>query len=415
MPAKSKVTLALGIRYMFWYIISIPVTRLAHVHRDRVILASNRGEGLSGNARCLFETWMKEGTFDVWIVLSNREIYKKLSVKYDHVLFAFSWKAVKVSAQARFFILTHGRLDVPFSGFKKTIIQTWHGIPFKAIGFYRNIKVSDKIRNILYKWFDYNSIDFFLSSSTYVSRLFSSVFRQKPDKFIETGFPRNDVFFPGRNRPDFSFKELLKGEVPAFNNLILYAPTYRPYPSMYFPFADRSEKSGAFIELLQLTESACVVKCHANQQLVLDAPLMQSGRIIDISKYTQLPDLQKIVLQTDILITDYSSVAIDALLLDMPCIYITADIERYVNASGNFCCDFNSLAAGAHVKSMADMIDELNELIQGRDRFKEERRSARELFFTNQSIPSTESMSLFMKKIISRGNMVGSRRFGQTC
>jgi len=399
MPGKSKMTVVLGIRYLFWYLMSIPVAWVVPVRKDRVILASNRGEGLSGNARYLFESWQKDGTFDVWAVISRREIYEELSRQHSHILFAFSWEAVRVSAKARFFILTHGRLDVPFSGFKKTIIQTWHGIPFKAIGFYRNNKVSDKIRNILYKWLDYNSIDFFLSSSTYVSKLFSSVFRQKPDKLIETGFPRNDVFSPGRKRHDFSLKDLLKGKVPVFNNLILYAPTYRPYPTMYFPFNDREEMYRAFIELLQRTDSVCLVKSHVNQPLKLDRPLEESGRVIDISNDTRLPDLQKILLQANILVTDYSSVSIDALLLDLPCVYITSDIEQYVHATGEFCCDYNSLASGAHVKSMEDMIDELNELIAGRDRYREERRSARELFFTSSSGPSTDRLVSIMRQL----------------
>jgi CDP-glycerol glycerophosphotransferase len=399
-PGKNKMTVLLGIRYLLWYLVSIPVTWLASIRKERVILASNRGEGLSGNARYLFETWQKDGRFDVWALVSNREIYKELSGQYSHILFVFSWEAIKVSAQARFFILTHGRLDVPFCGFRKTVIQTWHGIPFKAIGFYRNNKVSEKIRNLLYKWFDYNSIDFFLSSSNYVSRLYEGVFRQKPAKFIEIGFPRNDVFLQEKKTSDHLLGTALKERVPSFKKVIVYAPTYRPYHSMYFPFADRLEKSGAFIELLQSTDSICLVKCHINQQLMLDTPFIQSGHIIDICNYKQLPDLQKILLNADILITDYSSVSIDALLLDIPCIYITSDIEEYVCATGNFCCDYDSLAAGAHVRSMVDMIAELKELIQGRDRFREERRVARDIFFTPSSRTSRERLALFMERIV---------------
>jgi CDP-glycerol glycerophosphotransferase (TagB/SpsB family) len=110
--------------------------------------------------------------------------------------------------------------------------------------------------------------------------------------------------------------------------------------------------------------------------------------------------LQEILLKTDILITDYSSVSIDSLLMDIQCVYITSDIEEYIHATGEFCCDYNSLAAGAHVRSMADMIDELNELIQGRDRFREERRSVRDIFFSSSPKTSTERLSLFMKSLI---------------
>jgi len=400
MPPKSKLTLALGIRYLLWYVISVIFTWCAPIRKNRVILASNRGEGISGNARYLFETWMKEDSFDAWIVLSNREIYEGLSMQYDHVLFAFSWEAVRVAAQARFFILTHGRLDVPFSGLKKTIIQTWHGIPFKAIGFYRNTKIKDKIRNFLYKWFDYNSIDFFLSSSPYVSEIYRGVFRQKPGKFLETGFPRNDVFYLNSGKSEFLFNAVFSEKVSSFKKVILYAPTYRPYDSVYFPFADREERFHAFIELLDATDSICLVKSHVNQQYKLDVALEQSGRVIDISNDVRLPDLQKILPEVDILITDYSSVSIDALLLDLPCVFIASDIEDYIYATGEFCCDYDSLAAGAHVRSMADMIYALNELIAGNDVFREKRSSARELFFAPSSYTSIERLSSFMQQLI---------------
>jgi CDP-glycerol glycerophosphotransferase (TagB/SpsB family) len=400
MPTKSKMTVMRGIRHLFWYIVSIPVTWFAAILKDRVILASNRGEGLSGNARYLFETWLKNGAFDVWIVVSSKKQYQKLSMQYDHVLFAFSWKAVKVTAQARFFILTHGRLDVPFSGFKKTIIQTWHGIPFKAIGFYRNHKIRDRIRNILYKWFDYDSIDYFLSSSPYVTKLYSHVFRQKPCKFLETGFPRNDAIVISVDKSTSPVITILKEKLPAFKNVMLYAPTYRPYPSVYFPFNDSAEMLPGFIELLKRTDSVCIVKSHPNQQHRLDAAMEESGRVIDISDDGRLPDLQNILPEIDILITDYSSVSIDALLLDMPCVFINSDIEDYVCATGEFCCDYDSLAAGAHVQSMASMVEALNELIDGNDRFREKRSSALELFLSPSSDTSTERLSASMQQLI---------------
>jgi CDP-glycerol glycerophosphotransferase (TagB/SpsB family) len=402
MLAKSKMTITLGIQYLFWYAISIPLACLFPIRKDRVILSSNRGEGLSGNGRYLFETWRKDGTFDVWVVVSNREIYKELSSKYHHVLFAFSWAAVKIAARARFFILTHGRLDVPFSGFKKTIIQTWHGIPFKAIGFYHNDKIKHKIRNALYKCFDYDSIDYYLSSSPYVTKIYSSVFRQKQSKFLEIGFPRNDVFDFHEEKSGSALNAFLKERVPTFKKLMLYAPTYRPYPSVYFPFNDRIEMFPKFLELLKRTDSVCLVKSHMNQHYKLDALLEQSGQVIDISNDRRLPDLQEILPEIDILITDYSSVSIDALLLDLPCVFITSDIEEYVGATSNFCCDYGSLAAGPHIESMGDMIDELNELISGNDSFREKRTSARELFFIPSSHSSTERLSLFMQQIIGK-------------
>ncbi len=393
------MTVALGIQYLFWYLISMPVALFVRVRRERVIIGSNRGDGLSGNGRYLFERWGKEGIFEVWAVLSNKEIYQQLSIQYDHVLFAFSWKAVKVIAQARFFIMTHGRLDIPFSGFKKIIIQTWHGIPFKAIGFYRNKNIKDKIRNILYKWLDYDSIDYFLSSSAYVTRLYTGVFRQESGKFLEIGFPRNDIFFD-REKSGFSIGLFLKERELIFKKVILYVPTFRTYASMYFPFEDRAEKFQHLIELLKRTDSVCLVKSHVNQQYKLDAPLEKSGRIIDISNDGRIPDVQKILPETDVLITDYSSVSIDGLLLDLPCIFITSDIEDYVKATGEFCCDYNSMAAGAHVQTMSEMIYELNELLVGNDSFREERSSARKLFFRPPSSNSTERLSSFMRQII---------------
>jgi CDP-glycerol glycerophosphotransferase (TagB/SpsB family) len=219
---------------------------------------------------------------------------------------------------------------------------------------------------------------------------------------LEIGFPRNDVFSTGRDRSRSFLNNFLKERIPIFKNVILYAPTFRPYPSEYLPFPDREEKFHAFIEFLQRTDSVCLVKSHTNQIYKLDNILEKSGRVIDISVDGRLIDLQKILTEIDFLITDYSSISIDALLLDIPCIFITSDIEKYLHATGDFCCDYDLLAAGQHVQSMEGLIKVLNELIAGEDNFKEARHSALDIFFKSLPQTSTEMLSSFMKRLIQK-------------
>lgn len=77
----------------------------------------------------------------------------------------------------------------------------------------------------------------------------------------------------------------------------------------------------------------------------------------------------------DILITDYSSIYIDYLLLDRPLIFLPYDKEQYLKGRGmNF--EYDKVTPGAKPDSQQKFIDAIAEICHGRDRYQQERQKA---------------------------------------
>ena len=67
-------------------------------------------------------------------------------------------------------------------------------------------------------------------------------------------------------------------------------------------------------------------------------------------------DIQELIIASDILITDYSSIMFDFVLTDKPVFLYTFDLDAY-KEDRNFCVDFNSLPF-SHANTLENLIKE---------------------------------------------------------
>jgi len=75
-------------------------------------------------------------------------------------------------------------------------------------------------------------------------------------------------------------------------------------------------------------------------------------------------DIQHMLLDCDILLTDYSSVYFDFLLLDRPIIYLPYDFEEYKNARGFLYDDFDNITCGDKVFTQKEFIESIKNNIE---------------------------------------------------
>ena len=83
--------------------------------------------------------------------------------------------------------------------------------------------------------------------------------------------------------------------------------------------------------------------------------------------------LYELIGQTDALITDYSSIMFDYMLLDRPIGYFINDLEEYKEKRGFLVEDIDSYMIGKKMKSKEEFNDFLQEIINGKDQYKKER------------------------------------------
>lgn len=237
-------------------------------------------------------------------------------------------------------------------------LQTWHGTPLK--------KMLHDIENVMGRTDDYvdrvtqaiKNWDYLISPSAYATKAFRSAFKYE-GKVLEIGYPRNDIFYhENKDKIKCSIKNRLN--IPESKKIILYAPTFRDYQATTinrFTFDLRMDLEKMKAELgedyILLLRMHVIIKNKIN----LDEAIKDFA--FDVSDY---PDVQELLLITDILITDYSSVMFDFANTRNPMLFYTYDLELYRDKVRGFYMDFEKEAPGPFVRNTEEIIDAIQNI-----------------------------------------------------
>lgn len=91
----------------------------------------------------------------------------------------------------------------------------------------------------------------------------------------------------------------------------------------------------------------------------------------------ELPDVNKMLPHVDVLITDYSSVYLDYLLLNRPVIFAPFDRDRYLATDREFYEAYDAVTPGPKCANWLEVIAELTKCLNGHDVYEDARRSLR--------------------------------------
>lgn len=223
-------------------------------------------------------------------------------------------------------------------------INLWHGTPLKKI---QQDNRFDKVRNpengwmrlywMLRRMSDEKPSHYVLTTSDFFAPIFSSAFRTK--HVLVCGYPRNDALLgtiqrtllPGEKRKLCQLRQKLPARV------LCYLPTFRESEKLFFEKTELAE----LMDYLGQSGSVLVIKLHPKSGLWrewkerLDA-LSEIQRKIAENRLILLEpdeDAYEFLRYADCLITDYSSVYFDYLLLDRPIVFYNYDYEEYLSQS----------------------------------------------------------------------------------
>jgi len=212
------------------------------------------------------------------------------------------------------------------SNSKQTVIQCWHGTPLKKLGM--DIKVENhptsslKAMHFAYQW-EGRRCDYFLSPSAYASNCFVSSFGLDKNQIVELGYPRNDSLF--RYKDDIEYQQAIKQKlgIKKDKKVILYAPTFR----------DDDFSNGKHIATNRLDNDAFKTQFEDVQFLFrghyfANVESKKDTAFLDVSDYPLINDL---LLIADEIITDYSSLFFDYLILERPMYFYMYDKNKYLN------------------------------------------------------------------------------------
>ncbi|GAA0783911.1 CDP-glycerol glycerophosphotransferase family protein [Hathewaya limosa] len=323
--------------------------------QNRIILECDYGKGFFGNLLYIYKQ-IKEEKMPLEIIIPiNSGV--RIDIQEDN-----NTKIVKTKTLKHLYYLATSKYWITNNHYyhflpkpKGTImINTWHALgAFKKFGI--DSAKTEKERERFIK--DSKNIDYLLVSSKELKGIYSKALNVEETKILSLGIPRTDILF------DSNHMEAVKEEF--FNvhtelkkkNIILYAPTFRDDEKEYFNMQ---------LDLKLLKEnlgdgSVILLKLHPIIRHKFEIPKGLEDFIIDVSKV----NINKLMIISDILITDYSSIIFEYSLLDKPIIFFAYDYEKYKNNLRNFYFGYEEFIPGKMLRTSEEVLNEIQESMEG--------------------------------------------------
>lgn len=232
---------------------------------------------------------------------------------------------------------------------KQIAINLWHGLSLKKIGYYENENTKK-----------YRTATFGVTYSPLFAEKMANAFAIPPTCILCTGEPRNDYLF--NPAPDSMLKDIGIPIKPDCK-YVIWMPTYRQSKfhddndgALYeygFPLLN-SENISSLHDFCVNNNIVLILKWHGSQIL----PSMQKHEwenfcFLTSEKITEcrIP-FYRVVARCDALITDYSSIFVNYMVLDRPICFAYDDMDEYIKNRGFMFEDVTSIMPGMHVHSM---------------------------------------------------------------
>lgn len=327
----------------------------------------------------------------IWIYDgAKKDYYPKSSVELNSV------KMFIVALRARFFVRSYGRnafghyLYSP----RTKMINVWHGIAIKAMQYFDLRYANANHKRLAYRC----ASDLQCVSSQEDLYHMSATFQLPPANFAITGLPRTDRLFS--TIKDSKVIEL-PGEILS-KKTILYAPTHRDEygTASFFPLEnfDINKLNELLIEL----DAYLLLREHKGDK----------GKLSVLTEYCSLPetriyqahsdkvrDISDLLPFVDVVITDYSSIYLDLLLTNTPCVFIPYDLVEYEKYRG-LAYHYEDVTPGPKVLSFDSFITALQDALQGAPLYQKQRDKVKRLFHQYADGKSCERVVKEMKKMI---------------
>lgn len=347
--------------------------------RNKILFGAWHGKQYSCNPKYLFEYMASKGGFEcVWIGESHlrdsvlachgAKFTKKGSLlALFHALTAsyfacnVNWREDIINfprfRRVELFYLTHGYADknvgvLQFSG---------DGLRKKERASFQRIRdVMNWIEDLLYGFKSWCSES---SEQGVAIRLSNQPFIMSEDMMLRFGKPRADYFI--KNRDNAEEKKRAREKIAAILGLpldkrwYLYAPTWRHSNNNVVSFSTISGRDK--VEKVLNDQDAIIIEKH--HPIVLQYTNINAakhGCVYVLSReQTRQIDTQELLMASARLITDYSSIYYDFVLLDRPVIHFAYDYDNFMTRDMGFNFDMRDYGGGPFAYDIGEFTDVL--------------------------------------------------------
>lgn len=294
---------------------------------DKLILfISFGGRKFDDSPKAIYDQMVADGRFNeyrfVW-AFNNPELFK---LQKGEKIKCDTFTYFKTALKARVWISNSTvERGLEFKGKHTFYFNTWHGTPLKKMG--SDIDDSNKSFKGKGHW----KVDFFTCQGLFEQEIFCRVFKGLNKNIAHViGLPRNDIY--ANYSQDYMLSLRKKMNIRSDKRVILYAPTFREYDKSSSMEVKVSVPMNIKKWRKELGED-CILLFRAHYEVAKGLSLQDDDFVREMSNYPQLEDL---MIVSDILISDYSSIFFDYSIMPKPMLVFCYDYNRYASERGMY-------------------------------------------------------------------------------
>lgn len=306
--------------------------KYTEVDSNRVSFILDSRESFRGNLDYIKKEFEKRGNFQFHFFYKDK----------------ISFTSFKKLAGSKYIFLNDNFFPLAFMKFSpdNVIVQLWHA-PGASKKFGGSVDI--RSRKILKKISQ--NTDYLIVTSKNIIDYYSEAFQISKSKIKPLGLPRMDYYFENHDADRLKQEFCQKYNVSPDKKIILYAPTFRDEQKYnnVFDYLDLEK----FNEALG-SDYILALRLHPKIKSFYEGDISSEGKYIDVSSWQSE---QELMLISDMLITDYSSIMIEYCVLNKPIIFFTYDLDSYLASERGFYYDFKKTVPGPIVQDCDELIE----------------------------------------------------------
>jgi len=271
--------------------------------------------GITGSSKILFEALKDDERFFVYWIYQDYSGKKNFQGTAYNAYYRRSFTKIGLFRKTNLWITTHGSFGIPidYEKYNQKRLELWHGnIAFKGC-------VPENKERIAK---EFNRATTVVVSSPYIKKIYSDEWNVKKEVMKDLGQPRTDKLI---NKKNINKKNKEKLGIQQ-EKVILYAPTHEQdgdVNKQLFPW----DSDVTFQRILEGAgeNTAILIRPHPywkkNISKFIEDKIENDKRVYYMSSEI-VNDTEELLYISDALITDWSSIYFDFLLLDRPTIFL---------------------------------------------------------------------------------------------
>lgn len=279
-----------------------------------------------------------------------------------------------------------------------TLINLWHGLPLKKIEFDIDSGVLKDKYSKAFNWQKlylqifypaaYRVADVMFAPTDEMETIFKRAFRLKDNSIVRCGSPRTDQFFDEQSFSALTTNDLAQLSVPKNRKIYIYMPTFRDTGGEFF-----SKENFDFLQLNKTMEKV-------DGEFWIKAHPAAGVENIDLSQFDRIKllpsniDMYPVLKLSHALITDYSSIYIDYLLLDKPIYFYCFDLEDYKQNCRSMYFEYDEVTPGEKCQTFKTLLDSI---LNSEDSYLNKRNKVQQIFWQDTYLVGCRTLIEYLK------------------